>query len=105
VESGHFAADVSERDCKVDGLVGRVGDAAGTSPLHPLPIRLADLLRRIVEPRGHEQRPQADQERFLGRAPPGYDDRTQANVPVASASVPPAVARDEIVARSARSRV
>jgi hypothetical protein len=57
VQHGDPAADVSDRDREIDGLVGRLGDPAGTEHFNALPIRVVDFLRRIVEPRGDEQRP------------------------------------------------
>src|SRR5919201_4402019 len=68
VEDGDAAADVSQRDREVDGLVGRLGRTARAGRVHPLSVRVPDLLRRIVEPRGHEQRTQAEQQRLFGRA-------------------------------------
>src|SRR5919199_18899 len=73
VEHRDPAADVPDRDREVHGVVRRLGVSGAAADDEQLPVDERHLLRRILEPRRHEQRPEPCQERCL-RGPRRGDD-------------------------------
>src|SRR4029077_1413706 len=62
VENGDSGTNVSESEREVDRVFPQLGDATTALGQHPLVVDEADLLRRIVQLRGNEQRPKAGEE-------------------------------------------
>jgi hypothetical protein len=104
VEHGGPIAGVPKCDREVDGLIARLGAARPALDVEPLAVGKTDLLRRVVEPGRHQQRPESSEQRTLGGAR-RFADRTDAKVAPTRTSVPLAVASAEIVTQSAMARV
>src|SRR5262249_14198739 len=65
VQHRDAGADVPERDRDVDRLVRGLDRGAASGDLEPFAVDEADLLRRVLEPRRHQQGPQSDEQRTL----------------------------------------
>src|SRR3954454_16671721 len=68
VQHRDAGAGVAEGDREVDGTVANVHGAAAALHDQPLLVEEADLLRRVVEARGHQHRAELREYRPLGRA-------------------------------------
>ena len=57
VHHGDAGAGVADGEAEIDGLVGRFGGTTPAGGDEPLVVDEADLLRRVVEARRHQERP------------------------------------------------
>ena len=91
LEHSDPGADVAHRPCEVDVPVDRLDVGAAALDLRPVVVDPPHLLGRVLEPRCHEHRPQADLALLLGDAG-GAIGRPHRRVGCRrDASVPPAV--------------
>jgi hypothetical protein len=109
-------AGIADQQRRLDHLSGDLQRGPAALDGYPVPVGELDLLLRILQPRGHQQRTLAGQQRPL--CDPGgtvgaailaarsalradrFAERTDANVATASTKVPPAVASEATVVQS-----